>query len=67
MVGYAITMESANTASPTYLKAGGTKGYSAFVIWKREPGIGVVILANKSGLDSGVLPEIAKAIMKELE
>lgn len=66
MVGYALTIEDAGSDSPTYFKSGGTKGFSAFIIWKRNPQIGIIILANKTGLDSTILPDIAKKLVNDL-
>ena len=65
MVGYALTIEDANTNSPLYYKAGGTRGSSAFIIWKRNPQVGIVILTNKVGMDTTVLPDLAKSLIAE--
>lgn len=66
-VGYAITMKDLDTNSPTYFKAGGTHGFSAFIIWKRNPKIGIVILSNKVGLDSSVLSTLAESLLNNLK
>lgn len=48
MIGYAVDIDGANTNSPTYSKNGSTQGFSAYIIWKRDPQIGIVVVANKA-------------------
>ncbi len=66
MVGYALTIEWANTNSPIYLKTGATPGFSSFIIWKNNPQIWIIILANRAGFDNTILPKIARSLMSDL-
>lgn len=63
-VGYAIAIEGADTNSPVYSKSGGTPGFSSYIIWTRNPQIGIVVLANKNGLE---LSTIAESVLNSLK
>lgn len=61
-IGYAVAIEGADTSSPIYSKSGGTQGFSSYIIWKRNPQIGIVILTNKNGLK---LSAVAESLLNE--
>lgn len=63
MIGYAINIDLTNPNSPTYSKDGSTQGYSAFIIWKTNPQLGVVVLVNKADFH---LETLANALIKLL-
>ncbi|MEO5376855.1 MAG: beta-lactamase family protein [Magnetococcus sp. DMHC-6] len=50
-IGYAIDIHKSRDGGTLYSKAGITTGYTAMVMWRQTPKIGIVILANRGHLE----------------
>jgi hypothetical protein len=46
-VGYGHDIREASDGNTLHFKAGSTTGYTAVILWRDEPKLGMVILANR--------------------
>ena len=50
-MAYGFKIRRSSKRGVYYAKPGGVAGYSAMILWRRTPRIGIVLLANRGQLD----------------
>jgi len=61
-MAYSSAIEKSAKGGTYYLKPGNTPGYSAIILWRTNPKVGIVVLSNRGGLDK--VNELGKELIE---
>jgi len=65
-IGYAVNIKPPGVGKRAeYAKGGVTQGYTAYLVWKDDPQVGVLVMVNRGKFKS--TQELAKKILSGLE
>lgn len=64
-IGFALDIDHTDPHSLIYEKNGSTPGFSAYIMWKQNPQIGIVVLTNKA--DARFVKTISSSLINEFE